>query len=186
MKSDGGVRGADFAGDPARFLFEDAESEAGRGPAVEKILLNPLLQAAASLALRDMHKIVDEQLAVAPRFRANDEGVAESDATRFRGDDTSAPGCLSQFAAFRERNPFNEQNSNPLTIHHPGPARISQVLRTEWSAVGENEFFLGFCPLVGQRQKVFECFLINHVGGGALATSDKRVKGVKGQGKENI
>lgn len=176
MKSTGRIRGADFAGDPARFLFEDAESEAGRGPAIEKIFFNPLLQAATSLALRDMHEIVHEQFAVAPRFRANHDGVAQSDATRSRSDDTSALGGLSQFAAFRERNPFNEQNPNPFTIHHTGPARISHVLRTEWNAVGENEFLLGFCPLVSQRQKVFECFLINHVGGGALASRIKEQK----------
>lgn len=152
MNSTGGVRGANFAGDPACFLFEDAESEAGRGPAVEKILLNPLLQAATSLALRDMHEIVHEQFAVAPRFRAHHDGVAQSDATRFWSDDTSALGGLGQFAAFRDRNALNQQNPNPLAIHHAGPARISQVLRTERSAVGENEFFLGFCPLIGQRQ----------------------------------
>ena len=168
MNSTGRIRGADFTGDPARFLFEEALSKAGRGPAVEKILLNPLLQAATSLALRDMHEIVDEQFAVAPRFRANHDGVAQTDATRFWSNDTSALGGLSQFAAFRERNFVNEQNPNALTIHHPGPARISQVLRTEWSAVGENEFLLCLGPLVSKRQKVFECFLINHVGGGAF------------------
>ena len=130
-----------------------------------------------------MHEIVHEQFAVAPRFSANHDGVAESDATRVGGDDMSAPGGLSQFAALRERNPVNDQNPNPLTIPNTRPARISQVLRTKWNAVGKNEFFLSFGPLIGERQKIFECFLINHVGGGSSATSDKRAKSVKGQGK---
>jgi hypothetical protein len=32
--------------------------------------------------------------------------------------------------------------------------------------VGENKFFLRFGPLISDRQQLFECFLINHVGGG--------------------
>ena len=132
----------------------------------EKIVLNPLLEAAASFALRDVDKVVHEQFAVAPRFRANHDRVAEADATGVRSDDPSAPGGLSQFAVLRQRDAVDDQNPDALTILDAGPARISEVLRTEGNAVGENEFFLGFGPLISKRQKLLECFLVDHVGEG--------------------
>ncbi|MEY2490341.1 MAG: hypothetical protein QOC70_2283 [Verrucomicrobiota bacterium] len=161
--SRGRLGGADFAGDSARFVFERADGKTGGGLTVAKILSNPLLETAASFALRDVYKIVQEQFAVAPRFRANYDRVAESDATRVSGNDTSAPSRVSQFAAFRQRYPIDDQHSNALPILNTGPARILHVLRTQGRAVDENEFFLCFGPLISERQKLFECLLIDHV-----------------------
>lgn len=124
---------------------------------------NPLLQTTAPFALRDVDEIVQEQFAVPPRFRANDDGVAESDAPRVFGDDAGVPGGLSQGAIFRQRDPIDDQDSNALDIPDPGQARISHELRTQWSAVGENEIFLRFRPFISDGQKLFEGFLIDHV-----------------------
>ena len=96
--------------------------------AIEKVIANPLLQTATSFALRDMNKIVQEQFAVTPRFRANHDRVADSDATRVRGDDTSAPSHVRQLAAFRQRDSIDDQHSNTLNIPNTGQARISHVL----------------------------------------------------------
>jgi hypothetical protein len=54
----GGVGGADFARDLARFFFERAESEVGAICAIAKILTNPLFKPTAAFALRDVHEIV--------------------------------------------------------------------------------------------------------------------------------
>jgi len=162
----GRAGGADFAGDPASFLFESADRETGRGLTVKKILLNPLLEAATSFALRDVHEIVHEQFAVAPGLRANDDCMAEADATCVLGDNMGTPGRLGQFSAFGQRDAIDDQHSNALTIPDTGLARIRHLLRTERSAVGENEFFLGFRPLISDRQKLFEGFLIDHEAAG--------------------
>jgi hypothetical protein len=185
-KSGGRVRSAELAGDPPRFFFEDAGREGGRVVAVEKIFPNPSLEAAASFALRDMHEIVHEQFAVAPRFRANHDRMADSDATGVRGDDASALGGFSQVAGFRQWDPVDDQDPDPVTIPHTGPARISQLGWTKWNAVGKDEFFLGFSPLISERHELFECFLIDHVLGRAFGNHDKRARSVKGQGGESI
>jgi hypothetical protein len=96
--------------------------------AVEKVISNPLLETATSFALRDMDEIVQEQFAIAPRFRTNDNRVTDSDATRVLGDNMSAPNRVSQLAAFRQRDPIDDQHSNALNIPNPGPARVGHVL----------------------------------------------------------
>lgn len=167
-KSAGRVGGADFAGNAAGLLFERTQGEAGGSLTIDEIMPNPLLEAAASLALGDVHEIVQEQFAVTPCFRADHDRVADSDATRVLGDNMSAPNRVSQLAAFRQRDSIDDQHSNALNIPNPGQARVSHVLCTQGSAVGENEFFLRFRPLISERQKLFECFLIDHVVEGCL------------------
>ena len=96
--------------------------------AVEEVISNPLLETATSFALRDMDEIVQEQFAIAPRFRANDDRVTDSDATRVRGDDTSALNRVGQLAAFWQWDPIDDQHSNALNIPNTGPARVLHVL----------------------------------------------------------
>lgn len=98
--------------------------------AVEKVVSNPLLKTATSFALRDMDEIMHEQFAIAPRFRTNDHRVTDSDATRVRSDDASAPSSVSQIAAFRQRDSIDEQHSNALNIPNTGQTRVSHVLCT--------------------------------------------------------
>lgn len=122
--------GADFAGSTASLFFESAEREGGGILTIDEIIPNPLLESAASFALRDMHEIMQEQFAVAPGFGANHDAVAEADATCVRADDMPAPGGLRQWAGLRQRNPIDKENANTLAVPHPGPARISELLRT--------------------------------------------------------
>lgn len=97
---------------------------------VDKVLLDPRLESATAFALSDVDQIVEEQFAVAPRFGANHDRVPDADTTRVLGNDLSAPSDLSEFAAFRERDPIDNQHSNALTIPDTGQTRISHVLRT--------------------------------------------------------
>jgi len=91
---------------------------------------NPLLKAATSFALGDVHEIVHEQFAIAPRFGANHDRVAETDAAGVPGDDMSAPSRLGQVTAFRQRNAIDDKDSDALTVPDTGPARIRHLLRT--------------------------------------------------------
>ena len=97
---------------------------------VDKVLPDPWFESATAFALSDVDQIVEEQFTVAPGFGANHDRVPDADATGVLGNDTSAPSDLSQFAAFRQRDPIDNQNSNALTILNTGQARIGHVLRT--------------------------------------------------------
>ena len=119
---------------------------------VEKVLPHPWLKPATAFALGDVHEIVHEQFAVAPRLAANHNRVPESDATRVLGNDLNASSGLRQFGVLRPRDPIDNQHSDAFTIPNTGQPRISQVLRTQWSAVGEDEFLLRFRPLISERQ----------------------------------
>jgi hypothetical protein len=93
-------------------------------------LADPLFETATALALRDVHEIVQEQFAIAPGIGASDDGMAKSDATRFRGNDLRASRGLRQFAAIRQWDSIDDQNSDALTIANSGKARIGLVLWT--------------------------------------------------------
>jgi len=176
---------ADFAGNPARFLFERTDREAGGRLTIEEVLPNPLLEAATSFALCDVHEVVQEQFTVAPRFSPNYDRVAESNAPRVSGDDASASSGLSEFAALRQRDSIHDQHSYALTIPNTGEARIGHELRTQWRAMSESEFFLCLRPLISERQKVFECFLVNHVQEDWRAGQERAKRG-QGQANEGI
>src|SRR5205814_8762533 len=58
----------------AGFIFERAETEISRAvPPVEQVFVHKLFQAPAPLALRDMHQLMEEDLAIPPAIRANDD-----------------------------------------------------------------------------------------------------------------
>lgn len=164
--SDGPVCGADFASHPPCFLFEDAEGEAGTGLTVAEILPNPALKPAATFTLRDVNELMQEQLPVAPAIAANDDPMANGDAAGSVGDDEAAPGGFGQFCIIRERNAIDDQHFNPVSISNADPPRIGEVGFPQGRAAGEDEFLLGLGPLISERQKLFECFWIDHVGGG--------------------
>ena len=113
-----------------------------------------------------MDEIVQEQFTVAPRFGANQNGVAEYDATLVLRDNASAPGGLRQLAALRQRDSPDDQHAHALAIPNPSQAGIGQVLRVKGNSVGQNEFFLLFGPLISKGQKLFEGFLVDHGDGG--------------------
>lgn len=88
--------------------------------AVGQIFLNPRFEAAASLALRDMHKIVQKQLAVAPSIGADDDGMAEAHAPGIVADYSRAPRRFGQLLVIGQRNPIDDQDSDPRTILNTG------------------------------------------------------------------
>lgn len=121
---------ANGASKSACFFFERSDTELDAGLTIVQILADPLFETATAFALRNVHKIVQEQFAIAPGIGANDDGMAKSDATRVRGNDLRTPRGLRQFAALRQRNSIDDQNSDALKIANPGKARIGLVLRT--------------------------------------------------------
>ena len=54
------VRRADFASESAGFFFETADGELGAVVTVDKVSLNPMLEAATLFTLRDVHQLVEE------------------------------------------------------------------------------------------------------------------------------
>ena len=99
---------ADFARESACLLFERADGELGAGVTVAEILLNPLLEPAAALALRDVDKVVQNQFAVAPGIGADNEDVPETDATGIVRDYPGAPSGLRQLFMVRHRNTIDD------------------------------------------------------------------------------
>jgi hypothetical protein len=86
-----GVRGANFMGNPPRFVFERADGEFGARTTVAEILLNKRLKATTSFTLSDMDELVQDQLAIAPAISANDNPMADGHAARSVGDDMAGP-----------------------------------------------------------------------------------------------
>jgi len=54
------VRRADFASESAGFFFETTNGELGAVVTVDKVSLNPMLEAATLFTLRDVHQLVEE------------------------------------------------------------------------------------------------------------------------------
>lgn len=118
---------ADFASSSARFFFERADGELGASVAIAKILLNPRFKAAAALALRDVHKIVQNQFPVAPGISADNERVAETYATCIGRDYAGASRGLRQLGVVGNRDSINNQRPDTGTILDAGQARIGGV-----------------------------------------------------------
>ena len=94
--------------------------------------------------------------------------MADGHAATGRGNDLGILRGRGQLFIVRQRNPIDDQDSNTGTILHADTARIGDLPRSQGNAARENEFFLSFGPLTSKRQKVLECFLINHVMKGAM------------------
>ena len=109
---------ADFVGDATRFFFERSDGEIRTIGAIAKILADPLGQAAAAFALRDVDEIMQNQFAIVPSINPNDECVTETGATCVFGDDANAFGRLRQFRILGELDPIDHQHSDPGAILH--------------------------------------------------------------------
>ena len=96
---------------------------------IAKVSANPWLEPATLFALRDVHEIVQKQLAVAPAIVSNNDGVAEADTTRVVRDDTRALRGLRQIGIVGQRNTFDDENANSGIIPHAGEARILKQSR---------------------------------------------------------
>jgi hypothetical protein len=82
-------------------------------------------------------------------------------AARVRYDLRSA-GRLSQLRFFRQRHAINGQNSDTTDIFHADLASVGDLAPRKRASVLENEILNISRPLKSERQKLFECFVINH------------------------
>ena len=73
-----GVCRADLARDPPRFFFDRADAEVGTTDAVVEIFADPLLKSAGAFALRDVDKIMQNQLPIDPGVATNKQRVTQS------------------------------------------------------------------------------------------------------------
>lgn len=109
-------------------------------------------KAAAAFALRDVDEIMQNQLAIVPGINPNDERVTETDATCVFGNDADAFRRLGQFRNLRERNPIDDQHSDPVAILHSDELGVVGMPRPQWITARENEFFLRRYPLISEGQ----------------------------------
>jgi hypothetical protein len=167
------VGGADFASDSTCFFFECANREIRAVRPINQILPDPLFQPAAPFALGDMHQLVQEQFAIAPGIGSNDDGMTDRDgAARVRYDLRSAR-CFSQLRVFRQRHSIDGQNSDTTDIFYADLVSVGDLAPRKRASVLENEIFNISRPLKSERQKLFECFLIEH-GTGTLTCEEKQ------------
>ncbi len=157
-----GARRADFTRDATRFIFQRANRKFRTTGTVAEILTAPLFEAAGTLALRDVHEIVQDQFTIVPRVDADNQGVSKANAARVFGNDADASRCFRQLRIFRQRNAIDHQHANTIAILHAGKARISAVPRAQWITVRQDEFLLLFRPLAGKWKQGLELLLINH------------------------
>jgi hypothetical protein len=167
------VGGADFAGDSTCFFFECANREIRAVRPINQILPDPLFQPAAPFALGDMHQLVQEQFAIAPGIGSNDDGMTDRDGAARLRDDLRSARCFSQLRVFRQRHSIDGQNSDTTDILHANLVSVGDLAPRKRASVLENEIFNVSRPLKSERQKLFECFLIEH-GTGTLTCEEKQ------------
>ena len=107
------VRGANFAGEAASFLFEGADTEVRGAAAVDKVFGDERLESAAAFALSDVHQLMKKQLAVLPAIGADDDAVTKGDAARGVGDDLAAARGVGELLVVRERDAIDDQHAHP-------------------------------------------------------------------------
>ena len=147
--------------DASGFLLERADSEIRTALAIAKIARNPIFETAAAFALGDVDQIMHNELAIAPGIDPNDEGVSESNAARILGDNAGAPGGFGQVGMGRQRNTVDHEQTDPGTVLDSRPDSVFGITRVQGNTAGENKFLLRLSPLICDRQKSFECFLID-------------------------
>jgi len=105
---------------------------------------------------------MQEQLAVLPAIGADDDPVADGNATRSIGDDLSAAGGFGQFFVIGKRNAIDDKHTHPIGILHADAAGVGQLVGGKRGAVLENVSFLLFRPLIREGGEAFEFFLVDH------------------------
>ena len=98
---------------------------------------------------------------VSPGIDSNDEGVAEPDTPCILGHNTGSPGGLGQSRMSRQRDAIDNEHAHAGTVLDAYFAGVFQVTHAQGYAPIEDELFLRFSPLICNRQKTFECFLVD-------------------------
>src|SRR5437016_6811320 len=121
------VIAANFVSDATRFFFERPSGEVRTIGAVAKILSDPLLEPAATFALRDVDEIVQNQFAIVPGVDADDKSMTKTHAARVFGQDAKAFRRLGQFQIFGKWNPIDHEDSHGGAVLDAGKFRIARV-----------------------------------------------------------
>ena len=109
-----------------------------------------------------MHQLVQEQFAIAPGIGSNDDGVTDRDGAAEVRYDLRSASRLSQLRFFRQRHAIDGQNSDTRDLFHADLASVGDLAPPKRTSMLENEIFNISRPLKSERQKLFECFLIDH------------------------
>jgi len=80
--------------------------------------------------LRDVHQLVQQQLAITPGIGPNDNRVADGDAATGRGNDLSILRSRGQLCIVRQRNSIDDQHFDTGQILHADAARIGDLPRS--------------------------------------------------------
>jgi len=88
-----------------------------------------MLEAATLFTLRDVHQLVQEQLAITPGIGPNDNRVADGDAATGRGNDLGILRGRGQLCIVRQRNSIDDQHFDTGQILHADAARIGDLPR---------------------------------------------------------
>ena len=157
--------GADFTSSTTCFVLEGSETEIARAvPPIHQIFADEFFEVAASLALSNMNQLMEQQLAVPPTIRANDNPMSNGDSAGRVGNDLRAPRGFCQFLVVRKWNSVYDENADPISMPDPGLLCVRRLIRGEWSAMLKDVGFLGLGPLPGQRGEASEFFFVNHHG----------------------
>ncbi len=76
--------------------------------------------------------------------------------------DLRSASRLSQLRFFRQRHAIDGQNSDTRDLFHADLASVGDLAPPKRASMLENEIFNISRPLKSERQKLFECFLIDH------------------------
>jgi hypothetical protein len=166
---------AKFAGQAASFIFEGPDAEIGRRVPIGEIFQEKGFQAAAAFALRDVHHLMQEQLAVLPAIRPNNYSVPDRNTARRLGDDLSAARGLGQLLILRQRDPIHHEHPDAGTVLNAGLPRVGQLSGGERGAMFEDVSFLFRCPLAGKGREAFEFVLVDHANFRGLAASEEQL-----------
>jgi hypothetical protein len=118
------VAGADFVSGRPRLVFERADREVGARLTVTEIVLNERLKPTASFTLRNVHELVQKQLAIAPAVGANDNPMADGYTAGSVSDDMGTACRLSQLFIVRQWNLIDNQDFHTGAILNTDSARI--------------------------------------------------------------
>jgi len=162
------MAGADLAGPTTSLVFERTQAEIPRCAAIKQIFSDEIVQAAATLALRHMNKLMEEQLAVSPAVGSNNDGVPHSHASRRVGDDLGVAGGRRELLVFRQQDAVNHQDPDSGRFGDTYVARVGNLFKVKANAMLKDVSFLAFRPFTGKRGEAFKFLLINHNGGGSL------------------
>ena len=73
---------------------------------------------------------MQNQFAIVPGINANNESMTKTRATCVFGNDADAFRRLRQFRILRERNPIDQQHSDPGAIPHPDEIGVVRMPRS--------------------------------------------------------